>query len=241
MATEKQIAANRQNARSSTGPRTEYGKLRSRRNAMRHGLTAETVIDVLEDPAAYRALQRAIHADYRPRTNFELELVARLVSLLWRLRRAVAIESGLLSIQAKRLHNGSIANAQSDQNKLGQFYALFPALAPRSQINCDQANGALSGPQDETVSRSDRPTVLSAIANSFMKVASREGTVFDRLGRYEIRLWRQAVQTILLLNAINRAPKDASAEGKYYRRRQGMKRHTLWPPFTPSDTDLKIS
>ena len=82
MSTEKQIAANRLNAKSSTGPRTEHGKRRSRRNAFRHGLTAETVIDVLEDQADYKALASRIKADYRPRSNFELELVARLVSLL---------------------------------------------------------------------------------------------------------------------------------------------------------------
>ena len=33
----------------STGPRTEHGKHPSRRNAFRHGLTADTVIDLLED------------------------------------------------------------------------------------------------------------------------------------------------------------------------------------------------
>ena len=60
MATDKQIAANRLNAQNSTGPRTDDGKRRSRRNAFRHGLTAETVIDIHEDPAAYRALERAI-------------------------------------------------------------------------------------------------------------------------------------------------------------------------------------
>jgi hypothetical protein len=73
MTTDKQIAANRQNAKSSTGPRTEHGKRRSRRNAVRHGLTAETVIDVFEDPADYQALEAEINADFRPRTNFELE------------------------------------------------------------------------------------------------------------------------------------------------------------------------
>jgi hypothetical protein len=40
MATEKQILANRKNARSSTGPRTVPGKTRSRMNARRHGLAA---------------------------------------------------------------------------------------------------------------------------------------------------------------------------------------------------------
>lgn len=39
MATEKQIAASRANARRSTGPRTALGKLKSSRNAFRHGLS----------------------------------------------------------------------------------------------------------------------------------------------------------------------------------------------------------
>ena len=40
MATEKQIAANRANARLSCGPKTLAGKLKSSRNAYRHGLSA---------------------------------------------------------------------------------------------------------------------------------------------------------------------------------------------------------
>jgi hypothetical protein len=57
MATDRQIAAKRQNTKNSTGPRTEHGKRRSRRIAVRHRLTAETVIDVLEDPVDYEALE----------------------------------------------------------------------------------------------------------------------------------------------------------------------------------------
>ena len=99
MSTDKQIAANRENAKKSTGPRTAAGKRKSRRNAVRHGLTAETIIDVLEEAADYEALAAAIGADFRPATNFELQLIARLTSLLWRLRRATAIESGLLALE----------------------------------------------------------------------------------------------------------------------------------------------
>jgi hypothetical protein len=39
MATERQIAANRRNARKSTGPRTRSGKKRASRNSYRHGLS----------------------------------------------------------------------------------------------------------------------------------------------------------------------------------------------------------
>jgi hypothetical protein len=39
MASERQIKANRKNAKRSTGPKTEAGKAKSARNAFRHGLS----------------------------------------------------------------------------------------------------------------------------------------------------------------------------------------------------------
>src|SRR6516225_4169712 len=103
MASFRQIEANRRNASLSTGPVTEEGKRRSRQNALRHGLTAETVIDALEDAQDYAAFEMAVTADYDAPSAVERELVLRLASLLWRLRRATAIESGLFKIQAEHL------------------------------------------------------------------------------------------------------------------------------------------
>src|ERR1700745_642505 len=100
MTSYRQIEANRRNALRSTGPRTEDGKLQSRRNAVRHGLTAETVIGSLEDAEDYSAFEAIIIADYDAQSPVERELVLRLASLLWRLRRATAMETGLFEIQA---------------------------------------------------------------------------------------------------------------------------------------------
>jgi hypothetical protein len=66
----------------------------------RHGLTAETVIDGLEHSEDYRAFEAAVIADYDARTAVERELVLRLASLLWRLRRIISIETDLLKIQS---------------------------------------------------------------------------------------------------------------------------------------------
>src|SRR5215831_12008131 len=99
----RQFEANRRNARNSTGPTTEKGKQRSRCNAVRHGLTAETVIGALEDAEDYKAFEAAITADYEVQSAVERELVLRLASVLWRLRRATTMETGLFEIQAEQL------------------------------------------------------------------------------------------------------------------------------------------
>jgi hypothetical protein len=55
----------------------------------------------LEDAEDYKAFEAAITADYDAQSAVERELVLRLASLLWRLRRATTIETGLFEIQAK--------------------------------------------------------------------------------------------------------------------------------------------
>jgi hypothetical protein len=72
----KQIEANRRNALKSTGPRTEAGKQISRGNAVRHGLTAETVIRALEDAENHKAFEATIAADYDAQSAVKRELVA---------------------------------------------------------------------------------------------------------------------------------------------------------------------
>src|SRR5258705_4416519 len=94
-------AANPRNARLSPGPVTEEGKRKSRQNALRHGLTAETVIDALEDAEDYASFEMAVTADYDAQSAVERELVLRLASLLWRVRRAPSIPGGAFKIPTR--------------------------------------------------------------------------------------------------------------------------------------------
>ena len=110
----QQFEANRRNALRSTGPTTDAGKRRSRVNAVRHGLTAETVVGSLEDAEDYKAFEVTIIADYCAETAVARELVLRLASLLWRLRRATAIETDLLEIQAEALREVEFALLEFD-------------------------------------------------------------------------------------------------------------------------------
>lgn len=82
MSSLKQIDANRRNSLKSTGPVTSHGKQRSRQNARRHGLTAETAIAALDDMDHYKTFEAAVTADYETRTPVERELVLRLASVL---------------------------------------------------------------------------------------------------------------------------------------------------------------
>jgi hypothetical protein len=124
MTSYRQFEANRRNAGKSTGPVTEEGKRRSRCNAVRHGLTAETVIGALEDAKDYKAFEAAIIADYDAQSAVERELVLRLASLLWRLRRATTGETSLFDMQAEQLRDFR----QARQRKI--IYAMFSHADP---------------------------------------------------------------------------------------------------------------
>jgi hypothetical protein len=201
MSSFRQIEANRRNAGLSTGPVTENGKNRSRQNAVRHGLTAETVITALEDADDYAAFEMAVTADYDAQTAVERELVLRLASLLWRLRRATTIEAGLFEIQARHLL---------------QFRQRRQAPQERQQIidslcqNAVAAEGGMSQDQEEPTDCPDaglsstlKPADQSDdVTRAFIRLNNIPTCPLDRLSRYEATLWRQACQILWTLQCL---------------------------------------
>jgi hypothetical protein len=206
MISSRQIEANRRNARKSTGPTTEEGKRRSRRNAVRHGLTAETVIGALEDAEDYQAFEAAIIADYDTQSAVERELVLRLASPLWRLRRTTTMETGLFEIQASHL-NGF----KQPRQPLPAFREGVHLMFGRDDsisYNRDLASYGITNAT--TAPGSGKKTVGPALditvelARCFLRLANLPNLALDRLSRYEAALWRQAGRILYALDALDR-------------------------------------
>jgi hypothetical protein len=196
----RQVEANRRNALRSTGPITEAGKHRSRRNAVRHGLCAETVIGNLEDIEDYKGFEAAIIADYDAETAVERELVLRLASLFWRIRRATAIETTLLSIQGEIVRD--------HRRSPGRYQDLISGFWGRRAFDHCNVSDASGDDDDQSrkTSSPDDPLLDPArvLSLCFQRLVNFDGDVFERLGRYESALARQIVQVLFLLRSVRR-------------------------------------
>jgi len=193
MSSLKQMEANRRNALKSTGPITPEGKDRSRRNAVRHGLTAETVIAAFEDAEDYQAFEAAVTADYEAESAVERELVLRLASVLWRLRRATGIETALF--ETVTAGNGAIELGSSGP-PLVAGAADLPAHTKLHLVTTQQSDAAAP---DELSSDTNKD-----IGDCFLRLAALPTFPLDRLSRYEHLLWRQARQLVFTLESLRR-------------------------------------
>ena len=212
MSSLKQIEANHRNALKSTGPTTPEGKKRSRRKALRHGLTAETVIATLEDAEDYQAFEAAVISDYDAESAVERELVLRLASVLWRLRRATGIETALFEsvTEHSRKHEHP-----SSRETLGGAADL--AARNRLLLRAVQESDAAEANSLSSDSKKD-------IADCFLLLAELPNSPLDRLSRYEHLLWRQARQIVLTLESLRRrkrAPIRSTFPFSFRRREPG--------------------
>lgn len=82
----------------------------------------------MEDAEEFKHFEAAIRADYQPASMIEHELVARLTSLLWRLRRSTLIETNLFQLQARLAREQKLMGRSGpDNNNPGMeiLYRLF--------------------------------------------------------------------------------------------------------------------
>jgi hypothetical protein len=132
-------AVNKANAQHSTGPRTEAGKQRSSLNALRHGLTGQTVVLPTEDHSAYERHSQSFLAEYRPKDATETQLVQSLIDTSWRMNRAATVETNLFSLGIIEMEDRLRANHPEAEAALAMALAFrehmraFASISTQSQ------------------------------------------------------------------------------------------------------------
>ncbi len=128
-------------------------------------------------------------ADYDADTAVQRELVLRLASILWRLRRSTAIESALFDAVA-----GDRASLTSSNPAAGKVIAITSRRTKGTSGTIYSAETAL----DEFVCAPED------LPKAFIRLTAHGTFPLDRLSRYEHMLWRQARQLIVTLNGPKR-------------------------------------
>lgn len=101
MTSDKQLLANQQNAKASTGPVTVLGKEMVATNAIKHGIFTKDLIIASgvgqENQAEYEELLENLITCLSPRNQMESLLVEKIAVDFWRLRRTIRFEAGSIS------------------------------------------------------------------------------------------------------------------------------------------------
>ena len=117
----RKIAANRQNAKRCTGPKTARGKSRSSLNALKQGVFSTRRLIAGENQNAYRDLAERVFSEVKPNSAVETMLADQIVGDLWRLRRVEQAERAYL----EHVRVASLARAQR------AFFANKDVSAPK--------------------------------------------------------------------------------------------------------------
>ena len=112
MATKKQLIANRKNAKQSTGPKdTSLTRL----NALKHGILSEEVLLEGEKRRDLEELGKRLRQELAPQGELEIILVDRIISSIWRLKRALKVETALMSYAYEEGLNDKWNNETGDE------------------------------------------------------------------------------------------------------------------------------
>jgi hypothetical protein len=120
-ASEARILANQQNAKLSTGPRTDEGKASSRGNSYKHGLTGDGVVVSNRDAAKIDQMTAAFMAEFRPTDATGRMLVERMAVQAVRMERSVEQECAAVSENVRQAEANFEAPEGLDETTVAQL------------------------------------------------------------------------------------------------------------------------
>ncbi len=131
MATAAQIEANRRNSQRSTGPKTNGGKARVRRNDLKHGLATFTIMPTLsqENPKRLDGRTQEWIDDVQPQNAIERDLTAQAARLTLDIERAERIGMSHLAhrvLLAVRLRTRKLTAWNGNRSKMRSRLPIPP-------------------------------------------------------------------------------------------------------------------
>ena len=120
------------------------------------------------------------------------ERVLRLASVLWRLRRAVGIETALLE------------SATTEAGKVVHGHSRPPLVETLNLSDRNQLHLVATRQSDAAAGNELGFGTKKDIAEGFLRLAALPTFALDRLSRYEHLLWRQARQIVFTLESLRR-------------------------------------
>ena len=90
------------NGSKSKGPKTPEGKVRSSKNAFKHGLSAQTSVLDCESDEMYENHRQSWFDSLVPATETEAEIVEDIASVRWRMHRAAVMQTILTNMEVEK-------------------------------------------------------------------------------------------------------------------------------------------
>ena len=172
MVSQRQLEANRANAKRSTGPKSTSGKARSRLNAVTHGLTARQLVVGAEKPEDFDALREALFADLEPSGALQCELVDEIA----RIHVAATTDSRVGSRLAQPPHDPSRRFVEPERGRTRPVRDSLPeahSQPARRRLSVAVDDEGSDGKPERMPRRIETLSILSRIEASLLAGRSR--------------------------------------------------------------------
>ena len=212
---QEKLHANQQNAKHSTGPRTDQGKQRSSQNALKHGLLAQQAVLPDESLSEYDGHLTSLEQKLQPTDFLEFALLRQMVDAEWRLRRLTRIETSI-AIRAVAVRRS--------------FW---------TEVHNRSDEPSIYGPAD-----TDSPETREALRETeiFGDAMSHQDRTLDTYSRYGARLTRQfdrAISQFTRIREIRIGASQPQADNHHLHPRppqsEPQSENRYSPPPPPSD------
>jgi hypothetical protein len=208
---------NRQNAARSSGPVTIEGKRRVSLNALRHGLTGQTVVLPSEDLAAYQKHCGQFHTELKPQGLLESKCVQTIADTYWRLDRIRAMENSLFGLAVSERTGEAVVRGSDERT----------------------GEAVVRGSKDPEPEMSPDPLIHSALAQA--KSLEQHSDLLTRLSLYEHRLNRTLEKAKAELKQLQKDRLEAHEKALIKAAEIAKLKEALRQPWDPGEDGFEFS